>query len=285
MSDLAAAQQVLRTTFGFDAFRAGQADIIGTILSGRDVLAVMPTGSGKSLCYQLPALMRDGPHGGGIAADRADAQPGRAAARLRRRGREPQLVQRLRARIATSVDRCATAQLRLLYVAPERLAKSDTIALLKRSKVAPAGGRRGALRLAMGPRLPARISQRSARSRPSSAACRPSRSPRPPTPATRTDIVDKLFRRAPAVFVHGFDRPNLRLAMRAKGGGRQQIARLPRAHAARAASSIAARASKTEELARFSARARRQGAALSRRPRRRHALAPTRTPSCRRTAW
>ena len=60
MSDLAAAQAALRTTFGFDAFRPGQADIIGTILAGRDVLAVMPTGSGKSLCYQLPALIRPG---------------------------------------------------------------------------------------------------------------------------------------------------------------------------------------------------------------------------------
>ena len=50
----------LRTTFGFDAFRPGQAEIVEAILDGRDVLAVMPTGSGKSLCYQLPALLRDG---------------------------------------------------------------------------------------------------------------------------------------------------------------------------------------------------------------------------------
>jgi hypothetical protein len=60
MADLAAASQPLRTVFGFGSFRAGQAEIIETILSGRDVLAVMPTGSGKSLCYQLPALLRDG---------------------------------------------------------------------------------------------------------------------------------------------------------------------------------------------------------------------------------
>ena len=46
--------------FGFAEFRAGQAEIIETILGGSDVLAVMPTGSGKSLCYQLPALLRDG---------------------------------------------------------------------------------------------------------------------------------------------------------------------------------------------------------------------------------
>ena len=50
MADLAAATNLLRTVFGFAAFRAGQAEIIETILAGRDVLAVMPTGSGKSLC-------------------------------------------------------------------------------------------------------------------------------------------------------------------------------------------------------------------------------------------
>src|SRR6201985_2641312 len=60
MTDLAAAQSRLQTIFGFAAFRPGQADIVSAILEGRDVLAVMPTGSGKSLCYQLPALMRDG---------------------------------------------------------------------------------------------------------------------------------------------------------------------------------------------------------------------------------
>src|SRR5271165_7193107 len=60
MSDLAAAQSELQTIFGFAEFRPGQAEIVGTILDGRDVLAVMPTGSGKSLCYQLPAMMRSG---------------------------------------------------------------------------------------------------------------------------------------------------------------------------------------------------------------------------------
>src|ERR1700682_3789250 len=58
--DLVAAQNLLRSVFGFGSFRAGQAEIIETILAGRDVLAVMPTGSEKSLCYQLPALLRDG---------------------------------------------------------------------------------------------------------------------------------------------------------------------------------------------------------------------------------
>src|SRR4030081_1934037 len=60
MANLVAAQEVLRSTFGFEDFRPGQGPIIETVLAGADVLAIMPTGSGKSLCYQLPALLRDG---------------------------------------------------------------------------------------------------------------------------------------------------------------------------------------------------------------------------------
>src|SRR5260370_27494483 len=60
MPNRAAAQRGLRSTFGFEDFRPGQGVIIETVLAGTDVLAIMPTGSGKSLCYQLPALLRDG---------------------------------------------------------------------------------------------------------------------------------------------------------------------------------------------------------------------------------
>ncbi len=54
------AQEVLKTYFGYDEFREGQERVISAVLSGRDVLAVMPTGSGKSICYQVPALLLDG---------------------------------------------------------------------------------------------------------------------------------------------------------------------------------------------------------------------------------
>src|SRR3546814_13708390 len=57
---LADARAALHSVFGFEAFRAGQAEIVQCLLGGADVLAVMPTGSGKSLCYQLPAILQGG---------------------------------------------------------------------------------------------------------------------------------------------------------------------------------------------------------------------------------
>ena len=57
---MAASTELLREVFGFDAFRPGQEEIVDAVAAGRDVLAIMPTGGGKSLCFQLPALMRGG---------------------------------------------------------------------------------------------------------------------------------------------------------------------------------------------------------------------------------
>ncbi len=54
------ALQVLQNTFGYSEFRLNQADIVQSLLDGKDVLALMPTGGGKSLCYQIPALVLDG---------------------------------------------------------------------------------------------------------------------------------------------------------------------------------------------------------------------------------
>ena len=57
---LASLERALQTHFGWDGFRPGQRPVVDAVLAGRDALAVLPTGGGKSLCYQLPALVREG---------------------------------------------------------------------------------------------------------------------------------------------------------------------------------------------------------------------------------
>ncbi len=112
----------LRRLFGFEHFRPGQAEAVTAALSGRDALVVMPTGSGKSLCYQLPALMRDdltlvvsplvSLMQDQVSAVRAVA-PGRV---------ELVNAQRSSAANAEALSRVAAGEVRLLYVAPERFA-------------------------------------------------------------------------------------------------------------------------------------------------------------------
>jgi ATP-dependent DNA helicase RecQ len=249
MSDLTAAQDRLHTVFGFEAFRPGQADIVSAILDGRDVLAVMPTGSGKSLCYQLPALVRDGltvvvsPL---IALMRNQVAQlcgnGVAAASLNS-ANDP-------AENRANFDRIARGELRLVYVAPERLLKTETLDLLKRAKVAMLAVDEAHC-----------ISQWGHDFRPEYAALGTVQSAlggvqtvaftATADAATRTDIVEKLFARPPVLFVHGFDRPNLRLAMRAKAGGRTQIADFIKGRRGQSGIVYCASRRKTEELAQF----------------------------------
>lgn len=54
------ALEILKKYFGYDSFRAGQESVIDTIMAGKDSLAIMPTGAGKSICYQVPALLLHG---------------------------------------------------------------------------------------------------------------------------------------------------------------------------------------------------------------------------------
>src|ERR1700728_3490221 len=132
MSDLTAAQDRLRTVFGLEASRPGQDEIVSAILDGSDVLAVMPTGSGKSLCYQLPALVRDGltvvvsPLIALIRNQGAQLKANGLAAAALNSSNDPVENRAI-------IDRIARGELRLVYVAPERLLKTETLDLLKRA--------------------------------------------------------------------------------------------------------------------------------------------------------
>jgi ATP-dependent DNA helicase RecQ len=212
----------LHDTFGFSALRPGQDEVVAAVMSGADVLAVMPTGAGKSLCYQLPAvveggltlvvspliaLMRDQ-----VAAMRA---LGVAAGSLSS-GNSPE------DNMAT-LDQAEAGALRLLYAAPERLASSGLQARL--AKI-------GLTRLAIDEAHC--VSQWGHDFRPDYLQLGELRRRlgAPPLLAltatadamTRHDIVQRLFEGEAKVFVHGFDRPNISLAFQPKRNAPRQIA-------------------------------------------------------------
>ena len=134
MPHLAAAQKALRSTFGFEDFRPGQGAIIETVLAGADVLAIMPTGSGKSLCYQLPALLRDDLT---LVVSPLIALMRNQVAQLKSYGVAAASLNSANdfAENRQINEQLSRGELRLVYVSPERLAKPDTLALLKRAKV------------------------------------------------------------------------------------------------------------------------------------------------------
>jgi ATP-dependent DNA helicase RecQ len=124
------ARRVLRDVFGYSSFRGRQEAIIDAALAGHDSLVLMPTGGGKSLCYQIPAIVRDGV---GLVVsplialmeDQVSAlrEAGVAAAFLNstlRRAEQSQVIADLR-----------HGRLKLLYLAPERLLQEETQALLR----------------------------------------------------------------------------------------------------------------------------------------------------------
>ncbi len=115
-------RDALRTHFGFGDFRPGQADAVDAALADRDTLVVMPTGSGKSLCYQLPALMRDDLT---IVVSPLVSLMQDQVDQLRRIAPERVALvnaQQTAAENRVVMERAAAGELRLLYVAPERFA-------------------------------------------------------------------------------------------------------------------------------------------------------------------
>ena len=126
--------EVLNQVFGYESFRGFQEEVVETVVSGRDALVLMPTGGGKSLCYQIPALLRDG-----VAVvvsplialmqDQVDAldEVGVKAAYLNS-SLTPEEASRVK-------DELLSGRLDLLYVAPERLMMSSMLSLLDRVNV------------------------------------------------------------------------------------------------------------------------------------------------------
>ena len=129
------ASDVLRRVFGYDSFRDGQQEIIDHLVGGQDALVLMPTGGGKSLCYQIPALVRDGT---GVVVSPLIALMQDQVDALRTLG--------VRAGFLNSTQdyderrlveaEFVAGELDLLYVAPERLCAEPTLRLLDRGTIA-----------------------------------------------------------------------------------------------------------------------------------------------------
>ncbi|HZW46514.1 MAG TPA: DNA helicase RecQ, partial [Microvirga sp.] len=214
-------RKILHDVFGFSSFREGQEEIVRAVLSGEDVLAIMPTGAGKSLCYQLPTLAREGLT---LVVSPLIALMRDQVAALRHFGIEagslnsandPEENRRV-------VDSVREGRMRILYASPERLANTGTTEWLGRSGVnllaideahcvsqwghdfRPEYAMLGDVRRRLGNVQTIALTATA-------------------DVATRGDIMHRLFEEEPRLFIHGFDRPNLRLAMQAKEHARRQL--------------------------------------------------------------
>lgn len=222
MPTISEARTALRNHFGFTEFREGQGDVIQAVLAGRDVVVVMPTGSGKSLCYQLPALMLEGATVVvspliALMKDQVEALQARnlpatfinsAIGEQEQRGR---------------IEKLRRGQFKLVYVAPERFRSSRFVEALRSIRVSlfavdeahcistwghdfrPDYLRlKNAIHLFPGVKTLALTATA--------------------TPYVRSDIVQQLGLERPDTFVSGFDRPNLSLDVVHTAKERQKLA-------------------------------------------------------------
>ena len=242
-----APQDLLHSIFGFPGFRPGQEEIVDAVMAGRNTLAIMPTGGGKSLCFQLPALCRDGVTVVispliALMRDqvRALREAGVEAGALTSGNTEEETEE-----VFAALDE---GRLKLLYMAPERLASPATLTLLRRINCTliavdeahcvsqwghdfrPDYLRIGELRRALNVPLAAFTATADEE--------------------TRAEIVTRLFDgKAPESFLRGFDRPNIHLAFAVKDSPRDQILRFAAARRGQSGIVYCATRAKTETLA------------------------------------
>ena len=208
------AQQILRETFGFESFRPGQEAAIKALFAGRNVLVVMPTGSGKSLCYQIPSLMFGGLTV--VVSPLVSLMKDQVSA-LRLAGVAADSITSAadRADNIAAWRRATKGETRILYMAPERLMTERMLAALSRLPVKLFAVDEAHCISRWGPAF-----------RPEYEELCQLREHFPGIPiialtataddVTRNDVVNHLFGGKAESFVLGFDRPNIRLTVQIK---------------------------------------------------------------------
>ena len=216
-----AALDILQQTFGYPSFRGPQETIIQTVIDGGDALVLMPTGGGKSLCYQIPALVRPGC---GIVISPLIALMQDQVNAMHELGvRASFLNSTLDAATAADVERALLqGELDLLYIAPERLTQSRTLDLLKRGEIALLAIDEAHCVSQWGHDFRVDYLQLSLLHEQFPAI------PRIALTATadeqtRLEIAARLQLEDAARFVVGFDRPNIRYRIGLKHNARQQL--------------------------------------------------------------
>ena len=211
----------LRDVFGYRDFRGHQQAVIEAAMGGQDALVVMPTGGGKSLCYQIPALLREGT---GLIVSPLIALMQDQVAALHELGIDAEFLNssQTSAEQHDVVERLQQGSLKLLYVAPERLASNGTRALLSKARLSLIAideahcvsqwghdFRHDYLTLnelgAVFPGVPRMALTATA------------------TAKTRTEIIERLELDDPGVFVAPFDRPNIRYLVQPKTDAKRQL--------------------------------------------------------------
>ena len=240
---------LLKSVFGFPAFKPGQHEIVDRLLAGTHTLCVMPTGSGKSLCYQLPALIFDRLT---VVVSPLVALMDDQVAALKASGINAVCIHSNRSRAENVEDwlQVRDGTVKLLYLSPERLMSERMLTQLEKldpamfvvdeahciSKWGVSFRPEYESLSALGDRFPnATLAAFTATA----------------DMATRRDIAEKLFQGKGDIVVHGFDRPNLWLGVEAKSNWRQQILSFLEPRSGRAGIVYCLSRRLTEEVAAF----------------------------------
>jgi len=217
----AAPEQLLESVFGFPAFRPGQKEIVDRLLKGTNTLSVMPTGAGKSICYQLPALIAE--HLTVVISPLVALMDDQVAG-LRANGVEAACIHSNRSREDNVADwrRVQDGSIKLLYLSPERLMTERMLSALQGLDpamfVVDEAHCISKWGFSFRPEYEALSSLRERFPKATLSAFTATADT-----ATRQDIASKLFGGKGDIVVRGFDRPNLRLAVAPKTDRNKQL--------------------------------------------------------------